>query len=128
MLVESPGTTITSFFGSLVKSPSVPTAQSTNSVLEVILLRYFVDVLARWFDLCDPEKHFELIVPHRARWCPPLRNAILASAARHLTRVSNPSSQPEHVYYYEGRPVQDLNGKHIDCVVGHALILSLGQL
>ena len=59
--------------------------------------------------MCDPEKHFELIVPHRSRWCPPLRNAILASAARHISRVQNPTSSPEHVYYWEGHAIPDLN-------------------
>lgn len=61
---------------------------STNSSLqEAVLMRYFVEVLAPWFDLCDPERHFALIVPHRARTCPPLLNAIFTASSRHLTRL-----------------------------------------
>ncbi|OJD31959.1 arca-like protein [Diplodia corticola] len=54
---------------------------------EAVLLRYFVDNLASSFDLCDPDRHFQLVVPHRAAVCPPLMNAILAVAARHWSRV-----------------------------------------
>ncbi|RFU32758.1 hypothetical protein B7463_g3577, partial [Scytalidium lignicola] len=49
------------------------------------LMRYFVDNLARWFDLCDYERHFALIVPKRAATCPMLLNATLAVSARHLS-------------------------------------------
>ncbi|KAG0650412.1 hypothetical protein D0Z07_2894 [Hyphodiscus hymeniophilus] len=48
-------------------------------------MRYFVENLARWFDLCDYERHFALIVPKRAATCPMLLNAILAVSARHLS-------------------------------------------
>ena len=82
-------------------------------------MRYFIDVLARWFDICDPERHFAGIVPHRARWCPPLKNAVLAASARHLTRVQE--SGAGHVYYYDGEIVPDLNDEtalhyHNECI------------
>lgn len=54
---------------------------------EAALLRYFVDNLASSFDLCDPDRHFQLVVPQRAAVCPPLMNAILAVSARHWSRV-----------------------------------------
>jgi len=54
---------------------------------EAILMRYFTDNLAHWFDLCDPERHFQLVVPQRARRCAPLLNAIFTASARHLTRL-----------------------------------------
>lgn len=105
-----------SFAGSLVKPPS---SFSTDSRLEVVLLRYFIHVLARWFDICDPERHFADIVPHRARWCPPLKNAILAASARHLTCVQKTGAG--HVYYYDGEVVPDLNDEtalhyHSECI------------
>ncbi|EKG17942.1 hypothetical protein MPH_04799 [Macrophomina phaseolina MS6] len=56
---------------------------------EAALLRYFVDNLAASFDLCDPDRHFQLVVPHRAAVCPPLLNAILAVSARHWSRVGD---------------------------------------
>ena len=60
---------------------------SNPSLLEACLMRYFVEELARWFDLCDPERHFALVVPQRARSCPPLLNAIFTASARHLARL-----------------------------------------
>ncbi len=121
-IVPSPNaarTTGNSFVGTLVKPPTNPTFQSTDSRLEVVLLRYFIDVLARWFDICDPERHFAGIVPHRARWCPPLKNAVLAASARHLTCVQK--SGAGHVYYYDGEIVPDLNDEtalhyHNECI------------
>jgi hypothetical protein len=111
----------TSFRNSLVKSPLNTAAQTANSELEVKLLRYFIDVLACWFDICDPEKHFALVVPHRARWCLPLKNAILAASARHLTRVYNPASKPDFNYFHEGELVANLTEEtalqyHSECI------------
>jgi hypothetical protein len=54
---------------------------------EAKLLRYFVEHLARNFDLTDPLQHFRRVVPQRAAICPPLLNAIFALSARHLSRI-----------------------------------------
>jgi hypothetical protein len=121
-ILPSPSTARTPwrpFGGTLVKSVTDSTFQSTESRLEVILLRYFIDELARWFDICDPERHFASIVPHRARWCPPLKNAILAASARHLTRKQKPG--PGHVYKYDGEILPELNDEtalhyHSECI------------
>lgn len=56
---------------------------------EAHLMRYFIDNLACSFDLCDPDRHFALVVPQRAAVCPTLLNAIFAASARHLSRVSD---------------------------------------
>ena len=65
-----------------------PLSRSSDpTLLQAVLLRYFIDNLARWFDLCDPEEHFKMVVPQRARQCRPLMNAILTASARHLTRA-----------------------------------------
>lgn len=110
-----------SFLDGLVKIPPNGATQTANSALEVTLLRYFIDVLACWFDICDPEKHFALIVPPRARWCPPLKNAILAASARHLTRVCNPLSKPDFVYFHDGEVLPSLTEEtalhyHSECI------------
>lgn len=109
------------FLDGLAKPAPNPTAQTASSELEVALLRYFIDVLACWFDICDPEKHFALIVPPRARWCPPLKNAILAASARHLTRVCNPNSKPDFVYFHDGEVLPSLTEEtalhyHTECI------------
>lgn len=110
-----------SLLSGLVKAPSNHATQTANSELEVALLRYFIDVLACCFDICDPEKHFALIVPHRARWCPPLKNAILAASARHLTRVCNPTSKPDFLYFHADEAIPNLTEEtalhyHSQCI------------
>ncbi|KAF2141177.1 uncharacterized protein K452DRAFT_228673 [Aplosporella prunicola CBS 121167] len=55
---------------------------------EARLMRYYIDNLAPCLDLCDPDRHFALVVPQRAAMCPTLLNAIFAVASRHLSRVS----------------------------------------
>ncbi|KXH42468.1 hypothetical protein CNYM01_08513 [Colletotrichum nymphaeae SA-01] len=47
-----------------------------------------------YFDLCDEERHFQLVVVRRARSCQPLRDAIFAVAARHLCRHPKFRSEP----------------------------------
>ncbi|KAF2090272.1 hypothetical protein K490DRAFT_20785, partial [Saccharata proteae CBS 121410] len=56
---------------------------------EATLMRYYVEHLASLFDVCDQDRHFELIVPQRAAVCPILLNAIFAASARHMSRVGN---------------------------------------
>ncbi|ODM23265.1 hypothetical protein SI65_00854 [Aspergillus cristatus] len=55
---------------------------------EACLLRYFVEELARWFDICDSSNHFASLIPQRARECLTLRHAILAASARHFSTLS----------------------------------------
>ncbi|KAL2846912.1 hypothetical protein BJY01DRAFT_247102 [Aspergillus pseudoustus] len=55
--------------------------------LAAILLRYFVEEISHWFDICDPDRHFARVVPQRARACPPLLHAILTASSRHITRL-----------------------------------------
>ncbi|OCL02702.1 hypothetical protein AOQ84DRAFT_348764 [Glonium stellatum] len=64
-------------------------------------MRYFVENLASSFDLCDPDRHFALVVPQRAAVCPTLLNAILAASARHLSRVSDFDSYVADRYHQE---------------------------
>ncbi|KAL5003027.1 hypothetical protein BDV10DRAFT_190951 [Aspergillus recurvatus] len=90
----------------LVKPPSTM-PYSLNSTLEFGLLSYFIDHLSMWLDLCDPERHFQHVVPRRARSCPPLMNAILAASARHLTRVPKYRTASGAVQY-DGRTLHNL--------------------
>ncbi|KAL4819580.1 hypothetical protein BDW67DRAFT_181916 [Aspergillus spinulosporus] len=96
--------------------------RSPNGTLEFGLLGYFIDHLSMWLDLCDPERHFQLLVPHRARTCPPLMNAILAASARHLTRVPKYRT-PTGAVQYKGRILHDLTEEtalhyHNQCIHG----------
>src|ERR1700733_11257546 len=59
------------------------------------------------FDLCDPERHFALVVPQRARSCPPLLNAIFTASARHLSRLAKYKTAKGVKYL--GKLLPDLN-------------------
>ncbi|KAH8201275.1 hypothetical protein TruAng_004592 [Truncatella angustata] len=52
---------------------------------EVRLMKYYLEHMCHWFDLCDNQKHFALEVPRRAIACPTLLNAIFALSSRHLS-------------------------------------------
>lgn len=98
-----------------------------SEIQEACLLRYFVDELACWvcilgilkheglsclqfrfqFDLCDPERHFALVVPHRAKQCPALLNAIYTASARHLCRLGQ--YRKNGVVEYHGKQLPKLH-------------------
>ncbi|KAK7413128.1 hypothetical protein QQX98_008014 [Neonectria punicea] len=73
---------------------------------EACLLRYFVEELSHWFDLCDEKRHFQLVVPIRARQHPPLLYSIFALAARHLTRL--PKFKTPNGILYQGQLLPNL--------------------
>ncbi|KAL3457291.1 hypothetical protein BJX64DRAFT_295961 [Aspergillus heterothallicus] len=73
-----------------------------------ILLRYFIEELSPWFDICDPDRHFARALPYRARDCPPLMQAILTASARHLTTSSRFKSAVGG-YAWRGRQIPALN-------------------
>ncbi|KAL2807840.1 hypothetical protein BJX63DRAFT_57520 [Aspergillus granulosus] len=89
----------------LVKPPQ--SSSITHNTLEFLLFRYYIDHLSTWLDFCDPDRHFQFVVPQRARQCPPLMNAILAASARHLTRVPKNRTISGAVKY-DGRILHDL--------------------
>ncbi|KAH8804367.1 hypothetical protein F5884DRAFT_795864 [Xylogone sp. PMI_703] len=53
------------------------------------LFQHYVDNLASWLDLNDPERYFTTFVPHFALRCPMLLSAILSFAASHLSRLDS---------------------------------------
>ncbi|KAB8076425.1 hypothetical protein BDV29DRAFT_170229 [Aspergillus leporis] len=62
-------------------------AQDTSfSEREAILMRNFVDNMALWADITDPQRHFEIEVSLRALEEPVLRFAIFAFSSRHINR------------------------------------------
>ncbi|KAI0891616.1 hypothetical protein F4806DRAFT_500796 [Annulohypoxylon nitens] len=56
---------------------------------EALLFRHYIQKLAICLDLCDPNRHFELVVPERAAESHTLMNAIFAIAARHLSHTTD---------------------------------------
>ncbi|PFH58886.1 hypothetical protein XA68_13071 [Ophiocordyceps unilateralis] len=76
-------------------------------VQEACLLRYFIDEMSHWFDLCDQHRHFQLVVPVRAAKHPHLLHAIFAVAARHLSRL--PQYKTSQGILYHGQLLPNLN-------------------
>ncbi|KAJ5670947.1 hypothetical protein N7507_000074 [Penicillium longicatenatum] len=56
---------------------------STLSLREASLIRCFIQKIAPWADICDPQSHFSTLVPQRALQVPMVLKAVLALAARH---------------------------------------------
>lgn len=49
------------------------------------LLHHYIEHLAAWYDLCEHDRPFELLVPIRALDLPVLFNAIIAFSAQHMS-------------------------------------------
>lgn len=105
----------TRYLDQLVKIKSTP-----SEFIENVLLRYFHQELAPWFDLCDPDRHFATVVPQRARQTGPLRSAVLTIAARNMSRNKR-FRNSEGIVEWKGRPIPELNEDfavpyHNDCI------------
>ncbi|RGP72905.1 hypothetical protein FLONG3_6543 [Fusarium longipes] len=97
-----------SSWGGLLQSlePQQGRSLSVGGVQEACLLRYFIEDLSPWFDLVDPQRRYQLVVPERARHYPPLLNAILAMSARHLCRLDKYKTSRGIIY--RGQPLPSL--------------------
>ncbi|THZ45490.1 hypothetical protein D6C90_04491, partial [Aureobasidium pullulans] len=67
-----------------VPDPINPRADLGNQVVAG-LLHHYIEHLAAWYDLCEHDRPFELLVPIRALDLPVLFNAIIAFSAQHMT-------------------------------------------
>lgn len=88
--------------------------------IETVLLRYFHDELAPWFDLCDPDCHFATVIPQLAREPGPLRNALLTISARNLARNKR-FRTPSGIVQWNGRVLPQLTEEfavpyHNECI------------
>ncbi|KAH6880790.1 hypothetical protein B0T10DRAFT_495245 [Thelonectria olida] len=86
--------------------PKRDTDATLVAIQEACLLRYYVTELAHWFDICDPRRRYQLLVPERARAYPPLRFAIFAVSARHLCRL--PELKTPQGILYQGQLLPNL--------------------
>ena len=67
-----------------VPDPIKPRTDLGNQVVASLFHHYFEN-LAAWYDLCEHDRPFELLVPIRALDLPILFNAIIALSAQHMT-------------------------------------------
>ncbi|KIW27410.1 uncharacterized protein PV07_07148 [Cladophialophora immunda] len=87
--------------------PEKATHQAYTNLQEACLVKHFINKLAHAFETTDRDRHFSLVIPQRAMFCPVLLYAILTASARHLTRLhSTHSNRPVE---FEGTPLPDLN-------------------
>ncbi|GJN76077.1 hypothetical protein PLIIFM63780_010312 [Purpureocillium lilacinum] len=102
----------------VVPASSVPVSQPhagshrqfpLQDVQEACLLRYFIEEISHWFDLCDEDRHFQLVVPVLARQHPHLLDAIFAVAARHLSRLPQYKTGPRGAILYHGQALPHLD-------------------
>lgn len=110
----------TVFLDQMVKAPSAKVASDSQSYIETVLLNYFREQLAPWFDLCDPDRHFAHVVPQRARNPGPLRSALLTISARSLSRNQTFRSETG-VVQWKGRLLPELKEEfampyHNECI------------
>ncbi|OAP61252.1 hypothetical protein AYL99_03453 [Fonsecaea erecta] len=87
--------------------PEKATHQAYTSLQEACLIKHFINKLAHAFETTDRDRHFSLVIPQRAMFCPVLLYAILTASARHLTRLH--STHSKRPVEFEGTPLADLN-------------------
>ncbi|KAK0716407.1 hypothetical protein B0T21DRAFT_61424 [Apiosordaria backusii] len=75
---------------------------------EGALIRNFVENLALWLDLCDPNQSFQIEVPRRAAKSAILRDAMLALSARHLANTCRSSYYEAQAQFYNSRCIENL--------------------
>ncbi|GKZ18227.1 hypothetical protein AbraIFM66951_000400 [Aspergillus brasiliensis] len=84
-----------------------PSAQAPEHALQdpqvARIFRHYMESLAAWYDLNDSRRHFEDIVPIRARYNPLLLSAILAFSAANLhhTRGDHSYLELAETYHYD---------------------------
>ncbi|KAJ6176181.1 hypothetical protein N7485_003095 [Penicillium canescens] len=104
--------------------PETPCGPSTRcwsfkDATEVLLFQHFTRCLSSFFDLCDPDHHFAIQIPVRARLYPPLMDAILALSARHMSLVGKEVDSILASHYYQrclSILIPELDSVHHDCV------------
>lgn len=104
--------------------------QSGFSPEEVDLMRHFILSLSPWFDACNHKRHFGMTVPQYALDSLVLRNAIFATSAGHLSRISNYEPSVSVRYYQKCQddliPMVTKNGLRMDmALLAATVILSL---
>ncbi|KAL3472613.1 hypothetical protein BJX99DRAFT_262174 [Aspergillus californicus] len=100
---------------------------------EVLLFQHFTQNLSPFFDLSDPERHFAVQVPIRARLYPPLMDAILALSARHMSLIGKEVNSILASNYYQrclSVLIPELDSVHqdrVDDLLAATIILRLHE-
>ncbi|CAG8941671.1 unnamed protein product [Penicillium salamii] len=89
--------------------PSTQNPEYALQNLQVALMfRHYIKELAAWYDLNDSKRHFQDVVPVRARYNPLLLSSILAFAAAHQHRTIGDQSYMEIAEFYHFDSVRRL--------------------
>ncbi|UKZ54297.1 hypothetical protein TrVGV298_008105 [Trichoderma virens] len=65
------------------------------------LLHHYINNLACWLDVNDPQRQFETFVPYLAMSCPILLHAVLAFSACHLNRLDGSCDEFCAAHYHD---------------------------
>ncbi|KAL7942758.1 fungal-specific transcription factor domain-containing protein [Trichoderma barbatum] len=76
-------------------------AQPLGDPLIARLLYHYINNLACWLDVNDPQRQFETFVPYLAMSCPILLHAVLAFSACHLNRLDGSCDEFCAVHYHD---------------------------
>lgn len=115
------------FLDDLAGAPRGKMSSNLSKALETHLLRYFIDNLAPWFDICDPCRHFAHVLPQRARESGPLRSALLTIAARDVSRgqkIQSPIEVGAREDHWPSDVTEELAMSYHNHCIGELLSLS----
>lgn len=114
-----------------IDQPTSEAGEALATRTRAILLRYFVQEISPWFDICDHERHFGQVVPERARTSQTLLNAVCMASIRHLMRSPRhrdmegipwwdgytlPHIEPDTALKYQNECIRDLLAASVDPV------------
>jgi hypothetical protein len=81
-------------------APTLPILGATDrtwpltDLTDACLFKYYIDEVAPWMDIADPDRIFQLVIPIMAKSDPLMLSAVLALSALHLLRTSATDRQP----------------------------------
>ncbi|KAL7932839.1 fungal-specific transcription factor domain-containing protein [Trichoderma chlorosporum] len=76
-------------------------AEPLGDPLRARLLHHYINNLACWLDVNDPQRQFETFVPYLAMSCPILLHAVLAFSACHLNRQNGSCDEFCAAHYHD---------------------------
>ncbi|KAH8646357.1 hypothetical protein BX600DRAFT_477571 [Xylariales sp. PMI_506] len=79
---------------------------------EVRLMKYYLEYMCNWFDLCDVQRHFARELPRLAITSPTLLNAIFALSSRHMSQ--NEQFDQYAADWYHQECLKHLSTIHMD--------------
>lgn len=81
-------------------SPQTTNDEGERDILELRLMKHYIEHLGAWLDISDPLQHFSNTIPQLAHNHPIMRPALLCYAAKHVSATSKGLSPEVAREYY----------------------------